>query len=61
MAMTADELVEKVQAELRQICRAEDNGAQLDDWVWDHLRNIQWAINDYRNRDFKKSEPDPFS
>lgn len=61
MAMTADELVEKVQAELRQICRVEDNGAQLDDWVWDHLRNIQWAINDYRNRDFKKSEPDPFS
>lgn len=55
---TFDETIEKIQHELREICRAD---AQLDDWVWDHLRNIQWAINDYRNRDFKKSEPDPFS
>lgn len=59
--MTADELVEKIQRELRAICRTEDSGAQLDEWVWDHLRNIQWAINDYRNREFKSSEPDTFS
>jgi hypothetical protein len=58
--MTADDLVEKIQHELRAICRAGDS-AQLDDWLWDHLRNIQWAINDYRNREFKSSEPDPFS
>jgi hypothetical protein len=54
----ADETIEKIQAELRAICRAD---TQLDDWLWDHLRNIQWAVNDYRNRQFKSSEPDPFS
>ncbi len=58
--MSEKELIDKIQAELRAICRAGDE-CQLDDWLWDHLRNIQWAINDYRNREFKSSEPDPFS
>lgn len=56
--MTADETIEKIQHELRLICRA---NVDMHDSVWDHLRNIQWAINDYRNREFKASEPDPFS
>lgn len=58
--MTADETIDKIQKELRAICHTGDE-SQLDDWLWDHLRNIQWAISDYRNREFKKSEPDPFS
>lgn len=45
---TFDDTINKIQQELRAIAHAGDT-AQLDDWVWDHLRNIQWAINDYRN------------
>lgn len=58
--MTAEEAFEQIQQELRAICRAGDS-SQLDDWLWDHLRNIQHVLNDYRNREFKPSDPDPFS
>lgn len=58
--MTADEVLDKIQKELKKICVAGEE-AQLDDWLWDHLRNIQWVINDYRNQEFKPSEPDPFA
>lgn len=58
--MTADEALDKIQKELKTIFIAGDE-CQLDDWLWDHLRNIQWVINDYRNQEYKPSEPDPFA
>ena len=56
--MNADETIDKIQKEINWIKVA---NRDLDDWVMDHIYAIQHAINDYRNREFKSTEPDPFS
>ena len=32
-----------------------------DEWLMDHIDSIQHIINDYRNQEFKATEPDPFN
>lgn len=58
--MTELEFINIIQKEINHIKTGADN-CDLDDWVMDHIHKIQMAINDYRNREFKPSEPDPFN
>jgi hypothetical protein len=55
--MLASEAIDSIQKELNQIKVASD----LDEWIMDHIFKIQWIINDFRNQEFKHSEPDPFN
>ena len=60
--MTADKAIDAIQKEINILKHADATCAtEIDDWVMDHIRNIQNHINDYRNREFKASEPDPFN
>lgn len=52
--------IDRIQKELTQI-KIACATADIDDWLYDHLRNIQEAINDYRNSWAKPSEQDPFN
>ena len=63
--MTADEAMDKIQKHLNRIKKEflvpgyDDNKSG---WiVEDHIHAIQDVINDYTNREFKASEPDPFN
>ena len=58
--MKAEETIVKIQRELTQIKIAYQT-ADVDDWLWDHIRNMQEAINEYNNAWAKSSEPDPFA
>ncbi len=63
--MNADQAITKIQSHLNSIKREflipgyDDNTAG---WiVEDHIHAIQDVINEYNNREFKASEPDPFN
>lgn len=63
--MTADEAMKRIQKDLNQIKSVFLNH-EFDDkshgWiVEDHIYSIQHTLNEYHNREFKASEPDPFS
>lgn len=58
--MTAEETIEKIQYEINQI-KITCDYADIDDWVWDHIVNLQEILNDYKNAWAKSSEPDPFN
>jgi len=58
--MQTNDLINHIQKEINAIRSTRDH-LDWDDWVDHHLNRMQWAINDYRNRDFKATEPDPFN
>lgn len=60
--MQENEAIDLIQKTLTGIKLIVDSGmSEPDDWLVDELNKIQWIINDYRNQEFKASEPDPFS
>lgn len=63
--MTADEAMDKIQKHLNRIKKeflVPDYDDNKSGWiVEDHIHAIQDVINDYTNREFKASEPDPFN
>lgn len=58
--MTAEEAINKIQVKIRTIKIIADS-CDPDDWFMDEVNDIQHIINDYRNQEFKSSEPDPFN
>ena len=63
--MTAEDVIDLLGKEIIKI-KAVFLTADYDDdmhgWiVEDHLIHMQEIINEYRNKEFKRSEPDPFA
>jgi hypothetical protein len=58
--MSEIDVVDAIQKEIREIQIAAAN-CDPDEWLMDHIDKIQWIINDFRNQEFKHSEPDPFN
>lgn len=52
--------LKRIQEEVNLI-RLTGYNCDLDDWLMDHIDNIQHALNDFYNAEFKDSEPDPFN
>ena len=61
-AMQESEAINLIQKTLTGIKLIADSGmSEPEDWLMDELNKIQWIINEYRNQEFKLTEPDPFS
>lgn len=65
MITEADSVIFEIQRHLnaiKQVFLVADYDDKQSGWiVEDHIHGIQDAINNYVNRDFKASEPDPFA
>lgn len=63
--MNIDHVLDSIQKDLNVIKQTFLNHEfddRLHGWiVEDHIHSIQDTLNEYRNREFKKSEPDPFA
>lgn len=57
--MTAEETINLIQQKIRSI-KITAAACDPDEWLMDEVNGIQHIINDYRNQEFKSSEPDPF-
>lgn len=64
-SLESNEAIQKIQTHLNRIKEVfldEKFDDTKDGWiVEDHIHAIQDVINDYVNREFKASEPDPFN
>lgn len=58
--MTENEAIDLIQKQITSI-KITATQYDPDEWLMDHIDNIQRIINDYRNQEFKATEPDPFN
>jgi hypothetical protein len=63
--MTVEKLLDSLNeqlAKIKVVFLSPDYDDDMHGWiVEDHLNYMQNAINDYKNQEFKHSEPDPFA